>query len=72
VEADAVMLVLTQPQLAPARLAVQTAGQGSTAAAQVMAKDAVFAALAQPQGSATSGKTASADANAWWLLYGQQ
>ena len=72
VEADAVMLVLTQPQLAPAHLAAPAGAQGSTAAAQVVATDAVFAALAQPQGSTTSSKTTATNADALWLLYGQE
>ena len=47
-------------------------GQGSAAAEQAQMKDAVFAALAQPQGGTTAGKTAGGESNAWWLLYGQE
>jgi hypothetical protein len=47
-------------------------GQGSATAEQAQAKDAVFAALAQPQGGTTAGKTAGGESNAWWLLYGEE
>ncbi len=47
-------------------------GQGSAAAEQAQAKDAVFAALAQPQGGTTAGKIAGGESNAWWLLYGEE
>jgi hypothetical protein len=42
------------------------------AAEQAQAKDAVLAALAQPQGGTTAGKTAGGASNAWWLLYGEE
>jgi hypothetical protein len=44
----------------------------SVAAEQALAKDAVFAALAQPQGETTAGKAAGSESSAWWLLYGQE
>jgi hypothetical protein len=50
----------------------QAGGQGSAAAEQAQAKDAVLAALAQPQGGTTAGKTAGGASNAWWLLYGEE
>jgi hypothetical protein len=48
----------------------QASGQGGAAQAQAM--DAVFASLAQPQGGTTSGKTATSESDAWWLLYGEE
>jgi hypothetical protein len=47
-------------------------GEDSAVAEQAQAKDAVFAALAQPQGGTTAGKTAESESNAWWLLYGEE
>ena len=47
-------------------------GQGSAAAEQAQAKDAVLAALAQPQGGTTTGKTAGGESSARWLLYGEE
>jgi hypothetical protein len=50
----------------------QAGGQGGAAAQQAQAKDAVFAALVQPQGGTTADKTAGGGSNAWWLLYGEE
>jgi hypothetical protein len=47
----------------------KASGQGGAAVGPAQAKDAVFAALAQPEGGTTRGKAA---ARAWWLLYGQE
>ncbi len=44
----------------------------SVAAEQALAKDAVFAALAQPQSGTTAGEPAASEADAWWLWYGQE
>jgi sugar lactone lactonase YvrE len=49
----------------------QAGGQDIAAAAQARAKDAVFAALAQPQGGSTVGKSAGNEPRAWWLSYGE-
>jgi hypothetical protein len=50
----------------------QAGSQASDGAEQAQVKDAVFAALAQPQGGTTAGKTAGSEPSAWWLLYGQE
>jgi hypothetical protein len=50
------------------RLPDSVAAQGSSA----QAKDAVFAALAQPQGGTTAGQAAGNEPGAWWLLYGEE
>ena len=50
----------------------QASGQGGEATEQAQAKDAVFAALSQPQGGTTVGKAAASESDAWWLLYGQE
>ncbi len=50
------------------RLPDSAVAQGSGA----QAKDAVFAALAQPQGGTTSAASAGGQSNAWWLLYGEE
>jgi hypothetical protein len=52
------------------RLPDSAVAQGSGAQAQ--AKDAVFAALAQPQGGTTAAASAGSQSNAWWLLYGEE
>jgi hypothetical protein len=46
----------------------QASGQGSAAAERAQTKDAIFAALAQPQGGSTAGKTAERASDARWLL----
>jgi hypothetical protein len=65
---SAVAAVVAQGRIAQ----TQAGGQGSAAAEQAQAKDAVLAALAQPQGGSTAGKTAGGESNAWWLLYGEE
>jgi hypothetical protein len=50
----------------------QAGGQDSAAAGQGQAKDAIFAALAQPQSGTTADKTDGGECSAWWLLYGEE
>jgi hypothetical protein len=63
----AVLAAVAQGRTVPA----YAHGQGGTVAGSTQAKDAVFAALAQPQGGTTQDKAASRESNVWWLLYGQ-
>ena len=62
---SAVVAAVAQGKIAQTK----ASSQGGAAAGQVQAKDAVFAALVQPEGGTPRGK---ATARAWWLLYGQE
>ena len=64
---SALLAAVAQGRMAPAR----AHGQGGESAESTQAKDALFAALAQSQGSTTQGKAARRESGAWWLLYGQ-
>ena len=49
----------------------QASGLDAIAAEQVQAQDAVFTALAQPQGGTTQSKAAAREADAWWCCTGR-
>ena len=73
VEADAVY-IKDPPAPGAAKSAsaqVKASGQGG-AAALAQAADAVFAAMAQPQGGSSADKTAASELDALWLLYGEE
>ena len=73
VEADAVMILDPPAAGAAKSTSVQFAASGKGgAAALAQAADAVFAAPVQTQSGTTTGKTAGAESDAWWLLYGEE
>jgi anti-sigma-K factor RskA len=68
------MIQLATPGLAAGALGSQSSATpvAASPAQQAQATDAIFAALVQPQGGTTTGKTAGSESSAWWLLYGEE